>query len=261
MEIVSKNMAADAVNPTHAYLVSGGDAEKRERLIVEIAASAVCESGGNVPCKLCRHCIKAEKNIHPDIICIEKSAEKREILIDEARAIIAEAQLMPNEAQKKIFIIYGADGLNKPAQNALLKILEEPPRHVIFILSAENPAKLLPTVRSRTRFINVSPEREDGVSNEMAEDFFRLLDEKSDIGILEFTVGLESLSRPDFMEFIGGLEECAVQKLRRCGGADENPMKIIRLISKIKKYDRFNVNVGHMSGFLCASVIGNEEIF
>ena len=114
----------------------------------------LCESGGERPCGECRHCRKVFAGIHPDVISVapgvdDKGRKRREILVDQVRFISADAQVMPNEARVKVYVVHDADRMNAAAQNALLKLLEEPPASAAFVLCAANPALLLPTVRSR----------------------------------------------------------------------------------------------------------------
>ena len=86
--------------------------------------------------------------------------------MDQIREMIGQAQIMPNEAPGKAFIVHEAETMNPNAQNALLKLLEEPPRGVVLILSTATPAMLLPTVRSRCVELSLNaevPAPEEGV--------------------------------------------------------------------------------------------------
>lgn len=127
-------------------------------------------SDGDRPCGDCRHCRKVFSGIHPDVVNIapavdDKGRKRREILVDQVRFISADAQVMPNEAATKVYVIHDADLMNAAAQNALLKLLEEPPSSAAFVLCASNPALLLPTVRSRCVLIRIN---EDAVDDEQA---------------------------------------------------------------------------------------------
>jgi DNA polymerase III gamma/tau subunit len=97
----------------------------------------------------CRHCVKALRGIHPDIAVLDRLPDKREIVVDQIRELREDAVVLPNDADMKVYIIHHAECLNASAQNALLKLLEEPPSFVVIILSVTNPAVLLDTVRSR----------------------------------------------------------------------------------------------------------------
>ena len=141
----------------HSYIISGDGDAARSRAR-EMAAAALCESSGAKPCRACRHCRKvfqgAFPGIHPDVALIERAADKsgklrREITVDQIRALAVDAAVLPNEADGKVYIFPEADTMNIAAQNAFLKLLEEPPRGVMFLLCAESREKLLETVQSR----------------------------------------------------------------------------------------------------------------
>ncbi len=139
---------------SHAYIVASASEEARRETSQRLAAAMLCESGGERPCGDARHCRKASAGIHPDVISVapdvdDKGRKRREILVDQVRFISADAQVMPNEARVKVYVVHDADRMNAAAQNALLKLLEEPPASAAFVLCAANPALLLPTVRSR----------------------------------------------------------------------------------------------------------------
>ncbi len=93
------------------------------------------------------------KGIHPDVITIEE--EKGIISVERIREIKADALILPNEAERKVYIIRDAQNMTVQAQNAFLKLLEEPPKHVAFILTADNRAKLLETILSRVAVFGI----------------------------------------------------------------------------------------------------------
>ena len=139
---------------SHAYIVASASEEARRGTALRLAAAMLCESSGDRPCGDCRHCRKVFSGIHPDVVSVapaldDKGRKRREILVEQVRFISADAQVMPNEARVKVYAIHDAERMNAAAQNALLKLLEEPPASAAFILCASNPALLLPTVRSR----------------------------------------------------------------------------------------------------------------
>ena len=111
-----------------------------------IAKALVCENSDK-PCGKCNSCLKAERNIHPDITFL--GCDSSSIKVDSIRDLKRDALLRPNDADRKVYIINNAGSMTHDAQDALLKILEEPPAYGVFILLSDNPEKLLPTVRSR----------------------------------------------------------------------------------------------------------------
>ncbi len=152
----------------------------RSELASTLAAAMLCESDGapEKPCGHCKACRKALAGIHPDIITVSpgldsQGRKRRELLVDQVRGIAASAQVMPNEGRRKVYVIEDADTMNTQAQNALLKLLEEPPETAAFILCASNSALLLPTVRSRCEIIRANADAEE--SAEAASDALELL--------------------------------------------------------------------------------------
>ncbi|MBU1049829.1 hypothetical protein KKG90_07390 [Candidatus Bipolaricaulota bacterium] len=98
---------------------------------------------------------KAVRGIHPDIIELSPPEGKERIGIGQVREVIRSAQFAPVQSKCKVCLIANAEALTVEAANALLKILEEPPRGLQFILLAEHPSDLLPTIVSRSRLIRM----------------------------------------------------------------------------------------------------------
>lgn len=130
---------------SHAILIEGGDALKHAKAL---AKTVLC-SGEARPCGACRDCVKVEKDIHPDLLYFSGGDRQRSFHVDAVREIRKEAYLRPNEAEAKVFILENAQNMTVQAQNALLKIIEEPPQGITFILTCDNKAALLDTVLSR----------------------------------------------------------------------------------------------------------------
>jgi DNA polymerase-3 subunit delta' len=99
-------------------------------------------------CGVCASCQRIARRVHPDVIVVEPG-ESGSIKIDQVRDVIDRAAFRPFEGRKRVVIVDDADAMLHPAQNALLKILEEPPSGTVFILVSAIPDSLLPTVRSR----------------------------------------------------------------------------------------------------------------
>ena len=136
----------------HAILLEGEEGIGKKTLANIIAQTAVCshpEAG--LACEICSNCKKVQKGIHPDVIYPEKTGVLQGYSIATVRKIRADAYIAANEARCKVYIFSKVDNMGIPAQNALLKVLEEPPENVIFILTCTNSANILPTIRSRTQ--------------------------------------------------------------------------------------------------------------
>ena len=132
---------------SHFYLISGPAGSGKQTLAKLLAAAILCR-GKDKPCGVCGPCRKALKNEHPDFITID-DPEKKTVPVDLIRKARADIYIQPNESDYKIYLFPRAQDMGLPGQNALLKVLEEPPKYGVFILLTDNPEKLLPTVRSR----------------------------------------------------------------------------------------------------------------
>ena len=142
----------------HAILIEGDKGTGRHTLGFYLASAIVC-SGDNPPCGECRECKK--KQNHPDITVIAPEDGKKNIAVSQIRTLKADAYIKPHQAKMRVFIIDFADTLNEQSQNAILKVLEEPPATASFILIAESKASLIETVLSRCVVLSLTaPEKE-----------------------------------------------------------------------------------------------------
>lgn len=130
---------------SHFYLISGPEGSGKHTLARLLAAAILCR-GEPKPCNSCTACRKVMDDIHPDFITVV-DPEHKNLPVRIVREIREDMFIRPNEADRKIYLFPQEMGME--GQNALLKILEEPPEYGVFILLSDNPEKLLPTVRSR----------------------------------------------------------------------------------------------------------------
>lgn len=132
---------------SHFYLISG-PAGSGKRTLARLLAAAILCRGEKKPCGQCPACRKVMADTHPDYITID-DPEKKTVSVELIRQARADIFVQPNEADRKIYLFPRAQDMGIPGQNALLKVLEEPPSYGVFLLLTDNPEKLLPTVRSR----------------------------------------------------------------------------------------------------------------
>lgn len=151
---------------SHALIFEGADEATRLSAAKEVAAALVCK-GEDKPCKSCNACLKAMKDSHPDIHILFKEKDSTMIKVDAVREIKTQALIFPNEGTKSVFIISEAQYMNPQAQNALLKIFEEPSPHICFILTCSSKSSLLDTVISRATSYTLG---EGLASSEKGED-------------------------------------------------------------------------------------------
>lgn len=140
----------------HALLLEGPEGSGRRTFAREIAAALFCR-GEHKPCGSCSQCRKVLEQNHPDVEYYGGDGSRRSFHIDTIRKLRQNAWLLPGEAPCRVCVLCGAENMTDQAQNALLKILEEPPEHTVFILTAENRSMLLPTILSRVQTIRLEP--------------------------------------------------------------------------------------------------------
>ena len=140
----------------HALLLEGPEGSGRRTFAREIAAALFCR-GEHKPCGSCNQCRKVLEQNHPDVEYYGGDGSRRSVHIDAIRQLRQNAWLLPGEAPCRVCVLCGAENMTDQAQNALLKILEEPPEHTVFILTAENRSMLLPTILSRVQTIRLEP--------------------------------------------------------------------------------------------------------
>jgi len=139
----------------HAILLEGPAGCGKRYLARLLAAALICE-GDAPPCLTCKRCGNVLGGGHPDVFYAEGGQSAKSFHVDVIRALRTDAFITAREAPCKVFILAGAETMTDQAQNALLKILEEPPADVFIILTCQNAASLLPTIRSRTAAFTLS---------------------------------------------------------------------------------------------------------
>lgn len=137
---------------SHTYIIDGSAGVGKSDFAQECAKIFLC-TGKDKPCGECPSCRRFAFGGHSDVFVIGRD---KIATMDNIRELIRRSTLMPNEAEKQIFIVENAGRLRRDAQNALLKIIEEPPESVIILLLTDMRSSLLPTVLSRGTKIHLS---------------------------------------------------------------------------------------------------------
>lgn len=166
-----QRIVADRARLPHALLVHGRAGIGKVEFSRALAASVLCESPrAGLACATCASCHWFSQGNHPDYreIVPESAAEEEEgeaeaakpekakslvIKIDQVRAVADFVALTTHRAGYRVLAIHPAEALHPAAANALLKTLEEPPPHTLILLVSDQPARLLPTIRSRCRLL------------------------------------------------------------------------------------------------------------
>jgi DNA polymerase-3 subunit delta' len=136
---------------SHFYLICGPAGSGKHTLAKMLSAAILCGKQ-DAPCGHCTACRKVFEGNHPDFITVV-DPEHKNIAVKIVREIRDDMFIRPNEAEHKIYLF--AQDLGIEGQNALLKVLEEPPSYGVFMLLTDNPEKILPTVRSRCTELNL----------------------------------------------------------------------------------------------------------
>ena len=130
----------------HAYLFCGPRGTGKTSIAKIFAKTINCENPDHKPCLECDNCKAVQDGSHPDIIEIDAASNNG---VEEVRTLIEKVKYAPLKGKFKIYIIDEVHMMSTGAFNALLKTIEEPPEHVIFILATTEPHKVLPTIISR----------------------------------------------------------------------------------------------------------------
>lgn len=235
---------------SHAYLITGPG---REEFARRMAAALLC-TGEKKPCGSCPHCRKTAAGIHPDVTCLRSEEGKAEITVDQVRRLRADAYIRPNEGERKLYLIEEAQRLNPSAQNALLKVLEEGPAYVVFLLTAEGAGQLLPTIRSRCGEIFLSRE-EEGTPTPEGEALARLLLDGEERALLARCVELEGLSREEWRVLLADTIQALTERIHADSGRAGEILPLIEQLKVLWDAAQFPVGTGHLAGWLCASTI------
>lgn len=256
---------------SHAVIVAGPP-EEAGAAAMELAKTLLCAApeGGRRPCGACPHCRKIAAGVHPDVIAVERQKDgkgqpRREIYVEQIRDVVGSAPILPNEAARKVYLIRDAGAMNAAAQNALLKLLEEPPSFVSLILTAESEASLLETVRSRCVLRRAGPGGEEPPPAEAlarAEAYLAAA-RGSRTALIRFANENAELSSAEMQEFTACTRALLADMLcarAPAGGLTKREMaRLAGLMDRAEEYLRANVNAKHVLGMLSAKTIQNGK--
>ncbi|MBE6895859.1 MAG: AAA family ATPase [Ruminococcaceae bacterium] len=215
--------------PFHAYIIHGPKGSGKHTLAKILTASFVCESKEK-PCGKCNQCKKYLSGNHVDITYCPT-----DIKVKELRESLKDASYLPNDAEHRVFIFDDADKLSVVCQNALLKIIEEPPKHAIFIFITENIKSILQTVRSRCEALAMEPLEEKELIQYLQRPEFSRISEEKKAAAIAFSGGYLGVAK-DF------LSDEKTELYRRCDEfatalAKKRPAELLRTVSFKKRED------------------------
>jgi DNA polymerase-3 subunit delta' len=145
----------------HAYLFEGPPGVGKRGTALGLALALTCAEAPGRGCGTCETCRRIEAGIHPDVPTF--APDGPQLVIDQAKAIVALAQSRPHEAAVRVIVVDDADTLNASAANSLLKTLEEPAPRNHLLLCTSAPDRLLPTIRSRAQRVRFRALAEDSL--------------------------------------------------------------------------------------------------
>ena len=168
VSLLRRQLASGRVS--HAYLLTGPP-QIGETLLARRLAQALNCPGTDPPCGAgdCPACKRIEAGTHPDVRIIRGEGVGDSLTIDQVRTLQREAALFPYEGRNRVFILRRMDLASTQAANALLKTLEEPPAHVVLVLTAVDANALPPTVLSRCQRLDLRPLPRGRIEAELRE--------------------------------------------------------------------------------------------
>ena len=150
----------------HAYLFTGPQGVGRRTLALRFAQALNCPrpSAPGVPCGTCRVCRQIEKQQHPDLFVVQAEEEGGVLKVEQIRQLQRHLNLTPYEGTYRVGLLLHFEKAHPSAANALLKTLEEPPPHVVLLLTAHSAEELLPTITSRCEVLRLRPMAPDALA-------------------------------------------------------------------------------------------------
>ena len=240
-------------NIPHALLFESDSKEFSISVAINISKILMCRSSQDVACKKCDSCKKVLNKSHPDIEIIKPQNNQKTIGIQVIRLLKQNAYITPNESDYKIYIFPDASIITPQAQNAFLKILEEPPKSVIFIMVCPNRLKLLDTVVSRLTCYKICSNENHINDNILSETkkFIKHLLNKNELEILKISSSF-SKNRVDFIKFLGYSKDLILKDFVL---NSIKTIKILDILGKCENLIEKNINMSLLPCYLCSNLI------
>ena len=171
-----KNRIAEAVleeRLPHALLIDGPEGSGKMAFATEIASALNCENKSDVtrpfPCGRCNACRRIHEGAFTDVKILKRTDGKATIGVGSIKEFRADMYLSATESGYKVYIIDEAERMTTEAQNALLIVLEEPPKNVVIMLLASGTDSILTTIKSRTQYVAMSRFTTEELSSHLGE--------------------------------------------------------------------------------------------
>lgn len=176
----------------HSLLICGEKGSGRKLMAKYYAQALMCENSHNgAPCGSCNACKNIENGVHPDVIYPEKSGKLGKFSVETARDTIADAYVKPNNSSGcKVYIFADCHNVDERTQNALLKLIEEPPEYAYFIFTCGSKLEFLPTIISRCVCFNTAPCTEEESAESLAESGYDAEDIRAAVSCFHGNIGM-----------------------------------------------------------------------
>jgi DNA polymerase III delta prime subunit len=223
-DLLSQTLASGRVHS--GYLISGGGSKPRATAL-RFARALVCAAEASPPCEACSACLRSQEGDplpldgkgkkgpyfrhigdHPDLFWLERGTQDTRIRIDQVRELQRALRLHTVEGGRRVIVIHRAQEMNANAQNALLRLLEEPPALTTLLLVTDNAASLLATIRSRCQRVVLPTPPIPALDAPETPEEIRALAQRLD--------GLHSAGIPDLLDWaedFRGARQAAAEEL------------------------------------------------
>jgi DNA polymerase-3 subunit delta' len=218
---------------SHAILIEGALGSGKSDFARRYAMAVLCRAEHGRPCFECLSCRKVLGGNHPDFHVFEGDKRPGGFHVETVREARACAFVLPNESERKVLLLKNCETMTQHGQNALLKVLEEPPPSAVFLLTARNRQELLPTILSRVNVIALEPEdNPEDPAHGQAEQFFGYITGGEEMRALAFLKKYEK-DRAGLSEFMECLRAYLSDKMikggYRCGTANISRRELFKL--------------------------------
>lgn len=257
MDILLQNLATLAKDKklNHAVLLEG-NFDKTLQASIFLAQSLKCDK--DLPCDSCASCKAVKNQNHEDVHFFNLDTESNELTVDKVREIRSMTSYKPIVSNENIFILLQADKMLKPAQNALLKVLEEPADNTLFILGAKTAQKLLETVLSRlSRYSLTAEEDKEESFSDLSKEFLSLL-KKRDYKEVMLKSALFPKTRAELVSLLGSLRNQVALNIKNSQNADDKldfEFKLHDKLNELISFYNYNANVNAMSADIVLSLL------
>lgn len=242
----------------HAVIIEDTSCEKALENVLFLAKFMLCDSKDKKPCEKCGNCIKMSSGSHTDVKILKPEKAFSSIKIEEIRKIREDAHIVSLEGGNKFYIIENAELMTPEAQNAFIKILEEPPRNVIFILICNSISKLLPTVRSRCQIYSGENDFDTAQGNTEISELAESIVKSTFSGDVESIMRLVS-GAPNDRNYLEHLTEMILHKSIRysvdAGSPNKLSQDMINELHGLIKIFENNININLLKCRIMAALI------